>query len=215
MPESIKEPLIEKTFDICSRLSERKTELLSEVSSVEAAIDSVYSIEELLSIYDNIEELLDYRFEEEVEKRLESIAKKIEEVQSRIEEAPGTLDEIEELITSCDDGDSYDRVYYDSLIKHKEKLLNDEQQWINKTLRPAEEVDSLDAQRCTLYIDRLRCMPLFVSQKTAKRVQQAIAKVEGKLHECKVQGVLSLFNALSDEEKNEFLRIITEKGERS
>ena len=32
--------------------------------------------------------------------------------------------------------------------------------------------------------------------------------VEKKLHECKVQGVYSLFNALSEEEKEEFLRLI-------
>ena len=51
-------------------------------------------------------------------------------------------------------------------------------------------------------------MPSFVSGETAKRVQQAITKVEGKLHECRVQGVLSLFKALSDEEKNEFLELI-------
>ena len=51
-------------------------------------------------------------------------------------------------------------------------------------------------------------MPSFVSSSTSKRVQQAISKVEDQLHKCKVQGVLALFNMLSEDEKNEFLRLI-------
>ena len=92
--------------------------------------------------------------------------------------------------------------------KIRKKLLYDEQQWTAKILEPAEKTESLDAQKCTLYIDRLRCMPSFVSLKTSERVQRAISNVEKKLHECKVQGVISLFNALSEEEKKEFLRLI-------
>ena len=90
-------------------------------------------------------------------------------------------------------------------------MISDEQLWIAKNLLPAEDVTDLNAQQCTAFIEKLQNVPAYSSKKTVQRVQNAISAIEGKLHECKVQGVLSLFNALSEEEKDEFLRLIEQR----
>ena len=208
MPGSIKEPLVEKVNDVCLRLNERKQVLIEKISSIESELETVDNIDDLLAVKDDVDELLGFHFEEAVSDRLGEIGKSIDSVSARIEDIPDTLDEVEELTKQIKTKNPYDRVYFSSLMEVKEKLLMDEQQWITKTLEPAETTDSLDAQQCAHFIDKLRNVPTFVSGKTNKRVQQAIVNIEKKLHECKVQGVYSLFNALSEEEKEEFLKLI-------
>ena len=210
MPGSIKEPLVEKVNDVCLRLNERKRVLIEKISSIEAELENVDNIDDLLAVKDDVDKLLGYHFEEAVSDRLGEIGKSIDSVSAKIEDIPDTLDEVEELTKQIKTRNPYDRVYFSSLMEVKEKLLTDEQQWITKTLKPAETTDSLDAQQCAQYIDRLRNVPAFVSDKTNRRVQQAIVNVEKKLHECKVQGVYSLFNELSEEEKEEFLSLINQ-----
>jgi hypothetical protein len=208
MPDSIKAPLIENVDDVCLRLNERKQVLIEKISSIEAELDTVENIDDLLAVKDDVDELLGYHFEKVFSDRLGEIDKSIDSVRAKIEDIPDTLDEVEELAKKIKAKNPYDRVYLSSLMEVKDKLLIDEQQWIIKTLEPAEITDSLDAQQCAQFIEKLRNVPTFVSSKTNRRVKKAIVNVEKKLHECKVQGVYSLFNALSEEEKEEFLKLI-------
>ena len=208
IPTSIKEPVVEKIKGLCKRLDERKIDLLKKVSSVEAELDTVDNLDDLLDISDNLQKLIGFHFEEDVTNHLEVVRKKIDELRTKISIVPNTIDEIQELISLVHCKDSFDRVYLGTLNNVKEKLLNDEQNWIIRNLIPAEDISSLDAQQCTLSIEKLRSMPAFASKNTSKRVQQTISKVEDRLHECKVQGVFALFNSLSEDEKNEFLRLI-------
>lgn len=211
MPKSIKEPLIEKTQHICRKIEERETELINAVSHAEAEIDTAATLDDLADIRDNLEEYSGYHFEDDVTNRIEAKIKEIDSICAKIEDIPDSIDEIETLIGDVRCENTYDRVYLNELNVEKEKLISDEQLWIAKNLLPAEDVTDLNAQQCTAFIEKLQNVPAYSSKKTVQRVQNAISAIEGKLHECKVQGVLSLFNALSEEEKDEFLRLIEQR----
>ena len=71
-----------------------------------------------------------------------------------------------------------------------------------------EEGEELDAQKCTSMIEKLHNIPDFVSKGTVARAREALDIVDKKLHECKVQGVLSLYYSLTENEKEEFRSII-------
>ncbi len=208
MPKSIKDPLIEMTQDICRKIEKRETELINAVSHIEADLDTATTLDDLSDIRDNLEEYRGFHFEDDVTSRIDAKIKEIDSIYTKIGDIPDSIDDIEILIGDVRCVNTYDRVYLNELNAEKEKLILDEQQWIAKNLLPAEAVTDLNAQQCTAFIEKLQNVPAYSSKKTAQRVQKAISAIEGKLHECKVQGVLSLFNALSEEEKEEFLLLI-------
>ena len=185
--------------------------MINAVSHAEAEIDTAATLDDLADIRDNLEEYSGYHFEDDVTNRIEAKIKEIDSICAKIEDIPDSIDEIETLIGDVRCENTYDRVYLNELNVEKEKLISDEQLWIAKNLLPAEDVTDLNAQQCTAFIEKLQNVPAYSSKKTVQRVQNAISAIEGKLHECKVQGVLSLFNALSEEEKDEFLRLIEQR----
>ncbi len=59
-----------------------------------------------------------------------------------------------------------------------------------------------------LWTEKLSSIPSYVDSETTRRAQNALETITKQLHACKVQGVLSLYNGLTKEEKEEFLRLI-------
>ena len=63
-------------------------------------------------------------------------------------------------------------------------------------------------QKCSSWIEKLSSIPSYADSETTRRAQNALETITDQLHACKVQGVLSLYNGLTKEEKEEFLRLI-------
>ena len=105
----------------------------------------------------------------------------------------------------------YSQVYSAEAASKKAKFIRKEEEWIRKVITPVEEGEELDAQKCTSMIEKLHIIPDFVSKETVVRAKAALDILDKKLHECKVQGVLSLYNSLTEEEKEEFKSIISKQ----
>ena len=81
--------------------------------------------------------------------------------------------------------------------------------WIKQVLAPIEEdVSNMSASTCSGWLNQTETIPEYLSQGTIARYQESRVKVEHQLHSCRVQGVVSMFNALSTEEKEECLKIL-------
>lgn len=142
-------------------------------------------------------------------KKIRNIISAIETLQSRVDNLPDSIDELE-VAENYKDGESvYDQVYSAEATSKKSKLIRKEEEWIKKVITPIEEGEGLDAQKCTSMIEKLHTIPDFMSKGTVARAKKALDIVDKKLHECKVQGVLSSYNSLTEEEKEEFKRIIS------
>lgn len=63
-------------------------------------------------------------------------------------------------------------------------------------------------QECTAWIEKTKTIPIYFTAKSVSRYQAVRELVEARLHHARVDGVLSMYDRLSEAEKAEFKRKI-------
>ena len=165
-------------------------------------------MEGLLDLCSDIENLIDNHFPEEIEERLRGILKDISSLQERVSELPESIDELEIVKKEIEGKTCYEKALLGVVEERSNKLIDLQNRWITTVLLPIEEDDAMDAQKCTSCIEKIHNAPDYISKDTIERARKAEKTVTKRLHECKVQGVLSLYNNLTEEEKDEFKKLI-------
>ena len=64
---------------------------------------------------------------------------------------------------------------------------------------------------CLRWLDRTRAVPSYFSHETQKRYQNVKKLVESQLHAARVDGLLSMFDALTAEEKTKFRMLLAKR----
>lgn len=208
MPAIIASPLVSKIEKIFAGVNERKQSILTEIERKEKSIYLADKFEDMCSVRSDLENLLEHRLPEDIEGRLAVVIKQINLLEVRINKLPNTIDEIQEIIACTNCVDSYDNVYIIEAKNILHNLVSAQAQWIDKVILPVENEQEMDAQQCTNWIEKLHNIPDSFSLEVRKRAQEAECIVTSKLHACRVHGVLSLYNSLTNDEKDEFKRII-------
>ena len=89
------------------------------------------------------------------------------------------------------------------------EFLKKQADWVKQYISPVEyEVRVMNAPRCSGWLSQTQTLPNYLDQQTVKRYHEVRRSVEQRLHSCRVQGVVSMFNELSNEEKEECLKIL-------
>ncbi|MBQ3076375.1 MAG: hypothetical protein IJC43_00815, partial [Clostridia bacterium] len=90
-------------------------------------------------------------------------------------------------------------------ISTKEKLEKEEGRWVNKYLDVAEQTyQDMTPQECTAWLEKTKSLPAYLTAQAVSRYRNVQELVEGRLHHARVDGVLSMYDRLSDVEKLEF-----------
>lgn len=213
LPGSIADSLSIKLIDAVERVNQRLAFLQGRIEECEGNIQQANTIQELSEIKSQMYELTEDSLPEEDEKRLKQIIMKIEEVERKKELVPPTIDDIHAFLDSIEDSDVYDKIFKKYVIDVLDEKIKAEQEWIERVLVVIENNSEMDAATCATSLEKLRNIPDFLSSASKERMRQAEQVVTGRLHACKVQGVISLYNGLTDEEKKTFLKIIGEYGD--
>ena len=66
----------------------------------------------------------------------------------------------------------------------------------------------MTASSCLGWLTQTQTLPEYLSYQAIERYETEKKRVEHRLHSCRVQGVVSMFNELSLEEKAECLKIL-------
>ena len=129
-------------------------------------------------------------------------------MESNVNRIPYNVDEIDRIIQKVTCENIYDKIYIRILEENKKNVEEEEKKWIEEMVDSAECAEISDAQQCVVWLEKLRNTPSFISKKGLSRTQTAITHIEKQLHKCRVQGVISLYYSLTEEEKKEFLSLI-------
>lgn len=206
LPSSIATPLNNRIDGIIKSIKERKREIVDEANAIDEDFEKAGYLTDLVRLKPLIESMIASDISEEMDSHLMEKLKEIEETELCVQELPQTIDD---LVAFIDAKVNKDRIVVLNEAKRlQERLLANQQDWINKIIIPVEEGTITDAQKCSLWIEKLTSIPAFVDVKTTKRAQEASDIVTKQLHACKVQGVLHLYNSLTTEERKEFLKLI-------
>jgi len=209
MPKTMSAPLLEKVCLIIRDTESRKCEILKKIDSIEEDVDASTTLDDLMDIYKRISELLEEDFPENVEARLVEINKKINDLEDQIDKLPGNIDQLETAILESNEAEnSYIRIYINEITELCKHYKTEQENWINRFIIPVESESEMDAQECSFWIERMRVYPEYLSEATVERAKKAEEIVTTNLRKRKVQGVFSMYNRLSDEEKEAFWLLV-------
>ena len=208
LPESIAVPLLAKLEEAIERINQRVLFLKTQIFACEDKVKKATTIQQLVDVKDQITELLEYNLPVDDEKRLRSIIYSIEDIENKKSLVPKNIDDIETFLVNLDECDVFSRIFKTYAISVYEQKKNSEQEWINRNVVFVERNLEMDASMCASYMEKLRNIPEYISTSSLERVRRAEQIVKKRLHTCKVEGVVSLYMSLTEEEKEEFKRII-------
>lgn len=209
LPESIAKPLLVKLDEAIERINQRVLFLETQIFTCEDKVNKATTIQQLVEVKNQITELLEDNLSDDDENRLRSIVYSIEDIERKKGLVPKTIDDIETFLGNLDEYDVFSRVFKGYVISVYEQKKNSEQEWMNRNVVFVECNPEMDASMCASYMEKLRNIPDYISTGSLERVRRAEQMVTKRLHTCKVEGVVSLYMSLTEEEKEEFKRIIS------
>ena len=137
----------------------------------------------------------------------EKMTESIHKVKAVINELPNQIDQLTNYRCPIQTGVA-------SVIKAEcQRKLNEflakQADWVKQYISPVEyEVRVMNASRSSGWLSQTQTLPNYLDQQNVKRYHDVRRLVEQRLHNCRVQGVVSMFNELSNEEKEECLKIL-------
>lgn len=97
-------------------------------------------------------------------------------------------------------------------VEAKETLEKEEGKWIIKYVDVTEKNHhTMTPQDCTVWLEKTKVIPPYFSAKAVERYHRVRKLVEGQLHNARVDGVLSMYDLLSEAEKVEFKRRLDQR----
>ena len=207
MPQRMKEGLVSRIESGEGQLLSRIQEIQDTVKGVYSSVESATCLRELLEAEKRLDSLNGLDLPEQDMIKIGGFCEDIKLARDIIASLPNQIDQLQSY--SIVDGTPFARIINKERQSTVSQLLLKQDAWIQLFLLPVEKgINNIPALTCTRWLNQTQTIPELLDSETVKRYHAARQAVEQRLHNCRVQGVVSMFDNLSDEEKTECLRIL-------
>ena len=94
----------------------------------------------------------------------------------------------------------------------KLELEKAEKRWVDKYITVAERAyQTMTPPECTTWLDRTRTLPEYLGNETKQKYSRIKELIELQLHAARVDGVLSMYDALTPNEKESFKKLLSRR----
>lgn len=207
LPRAVADPLCERLQNALRLLDNKKASIIADYSEAIKNIATAGTSVELKRIDQTLDRLSQMQLESEHMQTIVQIRDDIQKALAEIENLPSDIDALSAYIS----GISYKTNQYcwatiKSCAITKLKGLEDEQEkWVYKFVAVAEDTyKEMSAQQCANWLERTRTVPTFFSNSAIQRYQAVKTLVETRLHASRVEGLIAMYDALTDAEKQAF-----------
>lgn len=213
LPESISEPLVKRISCAIESLNARIVDIRTIYGSV---IDEFINAKDAAALRHSeisLKNLSQLELDDKCTNIIASALADISAAQEVIADIPENLDEIESVLAQLQmlEPKSCQRAIGYELGRVQDHFATERDRWLNKYVVPAEEFSKeMNASECTNWLDKTLVLPAYLDSKTLERYKEAMRIIELQLHSSRIQGVVSMFNNLTDSEKKECLKIINQ-----
>ena len=207
LPRAVADPLCERLQSALRLLDNKKASIIADYSEAIKSIATAGTSVELKRIDQTLDRLSQMQLESEHMQTIVQIRDDIQKALAEIENLPSDIDALSAYIS----GISYKTNQYcwatiKSCAITKLKGLEDEQEkWVYKFVAVAEDTyKEMSAQQCANWLERTRTVPSFFSNSAIQRYQAVKTLVETRLHASRVEGLIAMYDALTESEKQAF-----------
>lgn len=209
LPVPVSKPLRDRIVAAISSIGKIKDGVMDDYHSAILAVANAGNVAELKQVDSKLARLMQAQLPEECIKNIVLRREAILAALRYIEELPSEIDALTDVVSKIS---QQTNEYCHKAIKHcavdaKEKLEREEGKWIIKFVEVAEvNYYTMTPQECTSWLEKTKVVPTYFSSKAVARYHKVRELVEGQLHHARVDGVLSMYDLLSETEKLEFKR---------
>ena len=207
LPRAVADPLCERLQNALHLLENKKATIVADYSEAMKSVTIAGNSIELKKIDQTLDRLSHMQLESEHMQTIVLVREDIQKALAEIENLPSEIDALSAYIN----GISYSTNQYCwSTIKScaitKLKGLEDElEKWVYKFVAVAEDTyKEMSAQQCANWLERTRTVPSFFSNSAIQRYQAVKTLVETRLHASRVEGLIAMYDALTESEKQAF-----------
>ena len=214
LPASVSQPLRERILAAISAMEKTQRSIMEDYHTAASNVNSASTIAELKQSDSILTRLLQAQLPDECVKNIVLMQDAISAALRYIEDLPTEIDALTLVISTISQKTNQ---YCHGTIKQcaidaKEKLEREEGKWVSKFIDVAENnYHTMTPQECTAWLEKTKIIPAYFSSKAVERYHRVRRHVEGRLHHARVDGVLSMYDRLSEEEKAEFKRRIGQR----
>lgn len=209
IPDSVILPLTARVDKLKGQIDERIIELKNNLEQALKMKKDATSILELLDAEKALLVHLQMGFDQNIENEIDDALAEIKRTKEFVESLPDSQDELAVIEQKVNDG--MDEVIKQEVHKKIESLKNQENNWLQNVIDAVNSISTLSAQECVSWLENTEKLPVYLGRDARKKVSEIRCRVEERLHKCKVDGVVSMFNSLSDLEKQQCLEILLNK----
>ena len=196
------------------RIEEADKQLNAHLQAIQEAIDNIFasaknskSLQDLMEAEKRLESITSFAPQESVLSDAAKMTESIHRVQTVVSELPNQIDQLTNY--RCPIQIGFTSVIKAECQRKLNEFLKKQADWVKQYISPVEyEVRTMNAPRCSAWLSQTQTLPNYLDHQTVKRYHEVRRSVEQRLHSCRVQGVVSMFNELSNEEKEECLKIL-------
>lgn len=210
LPTDIIAPLNKRIKNAKNELCQKKAELLNEYT---AAIDNASTAETVIQLRQSISKismLMQMQLGPDSEQTLLKVQSDIDDAIHQIETLPQNLDNLKQFIYSLN------HMQHRCLkaIKHgatalQADLIQKQAIWVKRYIEEAERsYKSMSAIECQNWLDKTASHPIYLQAPIIERLNRTRELVESQLHSCRVDGLLAMYDKLSESEKQTFKKLL-------
>lgn len=211
LPDTVKSAIlrdIKKTIKECEqRLIELKA-LLSTAVTAYHQLNTLSSAKQALQL---LQSMLKYELPAEKIGDIKLHIAEIQDAFAYLQNVPKSIDELRVLQNSLeiDSQNPIETLINNEVEAQLNELLSQQDKWKRQFLIPVENgINNLSAQNCVKWIKDTQTPPSYLDSTTLNQYRQLFLQIEKQLHKCRIDGVVSMYHELTEDEQRDFLKII-------
>ena len=207
LPQSMRKKLGDRIRAGEEQLGQQLKAIQEAIENIFASARNARSLQNLLETEKRLSSVESFEPPENMLSEAAKLIESIHRVQNAVTELPNQIDQLRNY--RCPNQLGFSSVIRAECESKLNECIKKQAQWIKQFLIPIEsEVGRISASSCSGWLSQTQTLPGYLDQQTVKRYHELRLQVEQRLHNCRVQGVVSMFNELTNEEKEECLKLL-------
>ncbi len=214
LPVAVSGPLRTKIGEALAQLGVLMQKITEEYQLAVGTVSDAKTVADLRRIDSKLDQLTQQQLPDKWMRNIFVLRDYISKAIAFIEALPNDLDALVHIIAQNPENDhphcaTAIRCCAESAKLELEKA---EQSWVSKYITVAEQsYQTMSPHECTTWLERTRTLPEYLGNESKQKYSCIRQLIEHQLHAARVDGVLSMYDALTPSEKDEFKKLLLQR----
>ena len=207
LPVAVSGPLRTKIDEALAQLEVRIQKITDEYQRTVGSVSGAKTVADLRHVDSKMDQLAQQQLPEEWTRNIFVLRDSISKAIAFIEALPKDLDSLVHTISRISESE---HTHCIAAIRRcaestRLELEKAEQSWVDKYITVAEQsYRTMSPHECTIWLERTKTLPEYLGNGSKQKYCRIKKLIEYQLHAARVDGVLSMYDALTPIEKEEF-----------